>query len=81
MIYNWGFYQGSRLSHYLKGLGLEHPDDMARFMIVSWHRHLNEKPLDIKLQVDYYFKLREQERLERELGKEVIHEEKRKKQN
>lgn len=45
MIVNWNFYDGSRLSHYLKNLGVGHPDDMADFLIVSLHRHLNGKDL------------------------------------
>ena len=81
MIYNWGFYQGSRLSHYLKELGLEHPDDMAKFLLVSFHRHLNDQPLNIEEQIDYYAKLREQERLDREKSKELIHQETRIKKN
>ncbi len=81
MMYNWGFYMGSRLSHSLKGLGLEHPDDMAKFLLVSWHRHLNEKPLEIEEQVQYYFELREQERRDRKGNQEVIHKETRKRKN
>lgn len=45
MIVNWNFYDGSRLSHYLKSIGVGHPDDMADFLIVSLHRHLNDKDL------------------------------------
>ena len=45
MIVNWNFYEGSRLSNYLKNLGVGHPDDMADFLIVSLHRHLNGKDL------------------------------------
>jgi hypothetical protein len=41
MIVNWNFYEGSRLSHYLRNLGLMHPDDMADFLIVYFHRKLN----------------------------------------
>jgi Domain of unknown function (DUF6794) len=81
MMYNWGFYMGSRLSHYLKNLGLEHPDDMAKFLLVSWHRHLNEKPLEIEEQVVYYYEKREQARRERAQSNEVIHEETRKRKN
>ena len=81
MIHNWGFYQGSRMSHYLKGLGLEHPDDMAKFLVVSYHRHLNEEPLGIEEQVAFYREFREQERLKREQQKEVIHSETRIKKN
>ena len=52
IIYNWGFYEGSRLSHYLKQYGVSHPDDMARFVMTAWHRHLNEKELDLKTLVE-----------------------------
>ncbi len=81
MIHNWGFYDGSRMSHYLKELGLEHPDDMAKFMVVSYHRHLNDIPLGIEEQVAYYKEYREQERLKREQQKELIHSETRIKKN
>jgi hypothetical protein len=46
IIVNWGFYDGSRFSHYLKELGLSHPDDMAQFVIRTFHRELNNLPLD-----------------------------------
>ena len=47
MIYNWNFYEGSRFSHYLKEMGINHPDDQAKFVIVVLHRKLNEKDLDM----------------------------------
>ena len=46
MILNWNFYEGSRLSHYLKEKGVLHPDDMAQFILRTFHRHLNGKELD-----------------------------------
>lgn len=48
MIVNWNFYDGSRFSHYLRSMGVSHPDDMAQFTIVSWHRQLNGKALELK---------------------------------
>ena len=48
MIFNWNFYEGSRISHYLKNLGLSHPDDMAQFLLRTLHRKLNMKELDEK---------------------------------
>ena len=48
MIVNWNFYEGSRLSHYLKEKGLLHPDDMAQFLLRTFHRHLNKKDLEQK---------------------------------
>jgi len=46
MIQNWNFYSGSRLSHLLKQKGLLHPDDMAQYMLRTFHRYLNEILLD-----------------------------------
>ena len=48
MIHNWGFYEGSRLSHYLKGLGITYPDDMATTLMICFHRSLNEKQLELE---------------------------------
>lgn len=42
MIVNWNFYDGSRLSHHLKELGLSDPDDMANFLLRTLHRHMNK---------------------------------------
>lgn len=73
--YNWGFYGGSRLSHYIRELGITYPEDMARFIIISYHRNLNRKPLDVKTQVEFYQEKRRKEREARlEKGK-VIYEE------
>jgi hypothetical protein len=77
MIVNWGFYDGSRLSHFLKEKGLLHPDDMARVILVCFHRHLNHKELNFSTEVEYYQTLREQEAQAREREKEVLSEEKR----
>lgn len=79
IIHNWGFYGGSRFSHFLKGLGIHHPDDMAQFVIVSYHRNLNRKPLDVKTQITYYQEKREKENEERLKKGAVLHEEVRKK--
>ncbi len=47
MILNWNFYEGSRYSHYLIQLGLSHPDDMARFTLLTFHDYLNNIDSDI----------------------------------
>lgn len=60
IIYNWGFYRGSRLSHYLRKFGLSHPDDMARFIMVTWHRQLNKKDLDVKPLLEELIEARKQ---------------------
>lgn len=59
MVTNWNFYNGSRFSHYLKEMGVSHPDDMAQFTIVSWHRHLNGKELGLEARAKEYARARQ----------------------
>ena len=49
MVVNWNFYEGSRLSHHIKGIGVTHPEDMGEFMIRVYHRYLSDKPLDSEM--------------------------------
>ena len=74
---NWGFYGGSRLSHYIKGLGVHHPEDMAVFVMVTYHRNLNKQPLNVKELINEIQDKREQEWNAQRLRGTVIHEEKR----
>lgn len=77
IIHNWGFYGGSRLSHHIKSLGLHHPDDMARLIIITYHRSINRKSLNVKALIE---KLKaERKKIEEEKAKEgvIIHQEKR----
>jgi len=46
MEYNWNFDEGSRLSHVLRQKGLTYTEDMTRFMVITFHRHISGKPLD-----------------------------------
>ncbi len=46
IVVNWNFYDGSRLSHLLKEQGILHPDDMAKFILISLHRNLNNKNIE-----------------------------------
>ena len=79
MILNWGFYGGSRLSHYLKSAGVTHPDDMADFLILAYSRKLNGKPVNIK-ELATGFRQKRKQKFEQEKKKgKVIKEEKRKK--
>jgi hypothetical protein len=48
IIVNWGLEGGSRFSHYIKGMGLSHPEDMASLVVIAYHRKLNNKDLGIK---------------------------------
>ena len=48
MVMHWGFYEGSRLSHFLKKKGISYPDDMASVLMRCYHRKLNNKPLQFE---------------------------------
>ena len=61
MIVHWNFYEGSRISHVLKSYGVTMPDDMARFLIVSYHRHLRNVPQELKKRGNQIFELRKKE--------------------
>lgn len=77
IISNWGFYEGSRLSHYLKEVGIHHPEDMAHFIILTYHRNLNRNKLNVKTLVDFY-QQKEKEKLEKKQKEgTILHEEKR----
>ncbi|MEM1219263.1 MAG: DUF6794 domain-containing protein [Bacteroidota bacterium] len=52
ITHNWGFYGGSRLSHYIKQLGVTYPEDMSEFIVRTYHRNLNRSPLDVKTLVE-----------------------------
>lgn len=72
MIINWGFYDGSRLSHHLKSLGVHHPEDMAGLLLVSFHRHLNALELNIADQISAYQAKRQAEHEEQMKRDSVI---------
>ena len=72
MIVNWNFYEGSRLSHHLKTFGVTHPDDMAKFLIVSYHRHLRKVPLELKERGEQFRIKDKKEQEKRNLEKKVI---------
>lgn len=75
IIHNWGFYGGSRFSVYLKDLGLSHPDDMARFIIITYHRNLNRVPLEVKPLLETLRTARQETIRARKRRGTVIHEE------
>ncbi|MBK8195204.1 MAG: hypothetical protein IPK76_19050 [Lewinellaceae bacterium] len=79
MSLNWGFYGGSRLSHYLRSAGVTFPDDMADFLLLAYHRKLNNETVSIK---EFATRFREKRKKEFEAEKKegkVISEETRKK--
>lgn len=79
IILNWGFYGGSRMSHYLKSAGVTFPDDMADFLLLAYHRSLNGKPVQIKELVIGFKEKRKKEFEEEKKKGKVISEETRKK--
>ena len=72
---NWGMYQGSRLSHYIQNLGITNPEHKAHFLIITYHRELNKKELDIKERVEFYQMKVEEDKARRAKKGKVIHEE------
>jgi hypothetical protein len=75
MCTNWGFYEGSRLSHYLKEVNISFPEDQAIAVILAWHRTLNNKPIDFKQIRDKLVEKRKKEREERLKNATIIKEE------
>lgn len=51
---NWRLWGGSRLSKYFNDLGIYHPDDMSGIILVSYHRHLNNKEIKLDEKIKYY---------------------------
>lgn len=81
ITHNWGFYEGSRLSHYLKGLGTSHPEDQAKVIIIAYHRYLNKQPIKLKELGTQFQEARKKMLEERKNKGEVIFKEKRKRSN
>ena len=81
IIHNWGFYGGSRYSHYLKSLGIHHPEDMASFTILMYHRNLNKQKLNVKEYMENYKAKKEAARQEQLKKGKVLKSYKRKRAN
>jgi hypothetical protein len=77
ITHNWGLFEGSRLSVSMQDMGIYHPDDMARFIMVVFHRSLNKKPLEIKALMKFYQEKYERQKEERIQNGTIIHEERR----
>lgn len=75
---NWGFYEGSRFSHYLRSLELYNPDDMTKFVLISYHRYLTKKPLEVKALLAVFKEKRDEIEMGRKNQGKVIFEETRK---
>jgi nuclear transport factor 2 (NTF2) superfamily protein len=44
----------SEVAKWFQSLGLHHADDMSTIIMVSYHRKLNDKPILLDEQVEYY---------------------------
>lgn len=51
---NWGFYDGSRFSDYLRRLGVDTPDGQKEFVMRAYHRHLNGLDIDVRQLAEDY---------------------------
>ena len=51
---NWGLSGGSRLAKWFNTKGIYHPDDMSSIILLSFWRHLNQKPIELDNQIEYY---------------------------
>jgi len=77
VLMNWGLDDGSRISHYLKLKGISVPEDMARVIVLTYHRHLNGRPLMLEKEVAIIAKRMEEEKVKRDAQKKIISVEKR----
>jgi hypothetical protein len=77
IMINWGMEDGSRISHYLKTKGVSLPDDMVEYIIVTWHRKLNNQPLKLEEEIAMIQKRVEEAKAKRDEKKTVISTEKR----
>ncbi len=62
----WGFYEGSRLSHFIKTkYGISHPKDMSEFIVRALHRRMNGKALELEQIAAFEIKRRKDARIKR----------------
>jgi hypothetical protein len=51
---NWGLWKGSKLKQYFLDKGIRNPDNMSGIILTSYHRYLNNKPIDLEGQIKNY---------------------------
>lgn len=51
------------LSNYFIDMGIRHPDDMSSIILTSYHRKMNNKPIELEAQVQYYLDYWEKEKM------------------
>lgn len=72
MLINWGFEEGSRISHYYKENGVSNFDDMQDLLIRSFYRTLAQKPIKEKELFNFYISKRKKEHEEKLKKSKVI---------
>lgn len=50
----WHLWSDGSLKAYFNNIGIKHPDDMSGIILESFRRHLNDEPIDLESQVEYY---------------------------
>lgn len=67
---NWGLWGGSRLSVYFNKIGVHHPEDMSSIILISYHRSLVGKEIELEKQVkiyqEYWDKAKKEEKVRKE---------------
>ena len=51
---NWGLWGESQLKDFFNSYEIYHPDDMSSIIIISYYRYLNDLPINLIEQVEYY---------------------------
>jgi hypothetical protein len=50
----WNLWGETRLAEYFRELEIFHPDDMSMIIITSYYRYLNDQPIELDQQIEYY---------------------------
>lgn len=51
----WNLWEGkNKLSKYFHNLGIYHPDDISSIIVKSFHRKLNDEPILLNQQINFY---------------------------
>jgi hypothetical protein len=61
MSVNWGMDEGSRITLYFNNQGIAKVEDMIRILMLSYHRHINQKELRTDELLNHYKDLRKKE--------------------
>ncbi|MBK6698868.1 MAG: hypothetical protein IPG55_03005 [Saprospiraceae bacterium] len=72
MQINWGFDEGSRLSHYYRTKGVTYTDDMIDLLIRSFYRTIVKQPIEEEKLIQKYIDLRKQENIEKKKKAKVV---------